>query len=171
MLYHVSEQADIARFEPRPSELVDSAVVWAINDARLCNYLLPRDCPRVTFYAGPQTTADDARRFLQGAAAVVIIEHGWLERVQNCRLCCYHLPPDRFELLDECAGYYVSRVSVTPTRIDVIDDVVSALQQRGVALRTVDSLWTFRDAVVASSLQFSIIRLRNARPREDVPCS
>ena len=49
-LFHVSEEAGIRRFEPRPGA-DGQPRVWAITDARLHNYLLPRDCPRVTFYA------------------------------------------------------------------------------------------------------------------------
>jgi hypothetical protein len=56
-LFHVSEQANIGRFDPRPSEFASVPVVWAIDDARLRNYLVPRDCPRVTFYAGPRPPA------------------------------------------------------------------------------------------------------------------
>ena len=52
MLFHISEESDIARFEPRASEYATGLVVWAIDETRLCNYLLPRECPRVTYYAG-----------------------------------------------------------------------------------------------------------------------
>ena len=48
MLFHVSEEFGIDRFEPRPSEYVSGFVVWAIDTDRLRNYLLPRECPRVT---------------------------------------------------------------------------------------------------------------------------
>ena len=57
-LYHVSETAGLQDFEPRPDR-AGNATVWAITDARLHNYLLPRDCPRVTFFALPTTTDDD----------------------------------------------------------------------------------------------------------------
>ena len=54
-LYHVSEEPDIEVFEPRPSpqnyESIKGNVVFAVNDIMLHNYLLPRDCPRVTYYA------------------------------------------------------------------------------------------------------------------------
>jgi hypothetical protein len=49
--------------------------------------------------------------------------------------------------------------------VEVFDDPVSELLQRGVKLRIVPNLWPLRDAVVASSLQFSMIRMRNALPR------
>lgn len=164
MLFHVSEKANIREFEPRPSEYTVEPVVWAIDADRLRNYLLPRDCPRVTYYAGPQTTAADRERLLGSCSAVVAIERGWLERVRRCRLYCYHLPPQTFECIDECAGYFVSRVSVVPAHVEALPDPLTELGRRGVDLRILPSLWPLRDAVVVSSLQFSFIRMRNARP-------
>jgi hypothetical protein len=57
MLFHVSEQADIDVFERRWSESAGQRLVWAIDEDHLRNYLLPRECPRVTFYAGAQTAS------------------------------------------------------------------------------------------------------------------
>ncbi len=165
MLFHVSEESGIERFEPRAPEDGDEPLVWAIDAERLRNYLVPRECPRVTYYAGRGTTRADADQFLGSSPAVVAVESGWLGRLRSCRLYCYHLPPDTFECVDECAGYFVSRLPVIPARVEVFDDVVAELLRRGVELRFVPSLWALRDAVVASSLQFSLIRMRNARPR------
>jgi uncharacterized protein DUF6886 len=165
MLFHVSEEAGIARFEPRMSASAGEPVVWAIEESRLCNYLLPRDCPRVTYYAGPATAAADVERFLGASSAVVAIESGWLERVRSTRLYCYQMPSDTFACVDECAGYYVSRVAVTPSGVEIVDDSLAALLARGVDVRILSSLWPPRDAVVASSLRFSMIRMRNALPR------
>jgi Family of unknown function (DUF6886) len=167
MLFHISELGDIRYFEPRLSEGTEGPAVWAIDEARLRNYLLPRECPRVTFYAGRQTTAEDAARFLGSSAAVVAIESTWVERVRRTRVYCYHLRPETFQLLDECAGYHVSRVPVAPVRVEALDDLPAELHRRGVELRVVPNLWPLRDAVVASSLQFSMIRMRNALPREE----
>jgi hypothetical protein len=165
MLFHVSEEPGIERFEPRPSQYTDQPVVWAIDAERLRNYLVPRDCPRVTYYAGRETTAADVERFLGSSPAVVAVESGWWERLRSCRLYCYHLPPDAFERLDEGAGYFVSRGPVAPARVQVFDDLMAELVRRGVELRFVPDLWPLRDAVVASTLQYSIIRMRNSRPR------
>ena len=185
MVFHVSEERDIERFEPRTGStivrrepsgrlILDTttksvadaiSVVWAIDGERLRNYLLPRDCPRVTYYAGPNTTAADRERFLGSSAAVVAIERRWLERLRRCRLYCYHLPADTFECADECAGYFVSQMPVQPTWVEIIDDAIAALMRRRVELRVLPTLWPLRDAVLESSLQFSMIRMRHARPR------
>jgi hypothetical protein len=165
MLFHVSEEGGIERFEPRGSAGGGDPAVWAIDARRLRNYLVPRECPRVTYYATHRTTDADVERFLGSSTAVIAIEWEWLERLRSCRLYCYHLPPEPFECLDECAGYFVSRVPVAPARVEVFDDPISELRRRDVDLRIVPNLWPLRDAVVASSLQFSIIRMRNALPR------
>jgi hypothetical protein len=165
MLFHVSEESGIKRFEPRSSPFADEPVVWAIDADRLRNYLLPRDCPRVTYYAGRDTTAADVERFLGSSPAIIAVESAWLERLRACRLYCYHMPRETFACIDECAGYFVSREAVVPTHVQVIDDLLAALLGRGVELRFVPELWSLRDAVVSSTLQFSLIRMRNASPR------
>jgi hypothetical protein len=166
MLFHISEEPGIEQFEPRASAGVTDPVVWAIDADHVRNYLVPRECPRVTYYAGRKTSDADIERFLGSSKAVIAIEREWSERLRSCRLYCYHMPPGTFECIDECAGYFVSRLPVVPTCVEAIDDPISELVRRGVELRIVPNLWPLRDAVVASSLQFSIIRMRNALPRE-----
>jgi hypothetical protein len=119
----------------------------------------------VTYYAGRETTLTDVERFLGASPAVVAVESGWLKRLRSCRLYCYHLPRETFEFIDECAGYFVSRVPVVPARVEVFEDSIAELFRRGVELRFVPSLCWLGDAVVASSLQFSLIRMRNTGPR------
>lgn len=169
IVFHVSEEPGIALFEPRKAETASVPLVWAIDTEHLRNYLLPRECPRVTYAAGPATTPADREGFLGSAAAVVAIESAWFARVRSARLYCYHLPGDRFELADACAGYFVSPEPVEPVRVDVIDDPVSALLERGVELRIQPELRRLREAVLRSTLAFSIIRWRNAAPRNEVP--
>jgi hypothetical protein len=166
MLFHVSEEPDIKLFHPRASKYVQEPVVWAIDSIHLRNYLLPRECPRVTFYAGDKTTPADLERFLGSSPAVVAVESGWLDRLRSCRLYCYHLPSRTFECIDECAGYFVSRKSIVPKSVEFFDDPITELLKRGVELRFVPSLWALRDAVIASTLQFSFIRMHNALSRE-----
>jgi len=52
-----------------------------------------------------------------------------------------------------------------PTQVQVVDDLVAALLGRGVELRLVPNLWPLRDAVISSTLRFSMIRMRNALQR------
>jgi hypothetical protein len=165
MLFHVSEESTIERFEPRISEYTDKPVVWAIDAEHLRNYLIPRQCPRVTYYAGRESTPADIERFLGSSPAVIAVESHWMEQLRSCRLYCYHLLPETFECIDECAGYFVSHVPVVPAFVEIVDDPIAELLRRGVELRFVPDLWPLRDAVIASTLQYSIIRMRNAMPR------
>jgi hypothetical protein len=164
IVFHVSEEPDIVVFEPRKIEPTGDPLVWAIDGDHLRNYLVPRECPRVTFYAGRRTSRADRERFLGASRAVVAIEADWFERVRSCSLFCYHLPGDTFRCIDETAGYFVSNTAVRPMSVDVIADPVSAILQRGVELRIVPNLWALRNAVIESTLEFSIIRWRNASP-------
>jgi hypothetical protein len=162
VLFHVSEEPGIVAFVPRPSKYAQEPVVWAVHDDKIRNYLVPRDCPRVTYYADARTNAADAERFLGRSTAVVAIEASWWNRIQSFTLYCYHLPSDTFECLDECAGYFVSREPVRPLEVEVIENPIAALLSRGVELRILPILGPLRDAVVASTLQFSIIRMPKA---------
>jgi pimeloyl-ACP methyl ester carboxylesterase len=134
-LFHVSEEPSIERFEPRASVYTDVPVVWAVDDERLRNYLLPRECPRVTYYAGRETTTEDVEHFLGSSQAVVAVESDWWERVRSCQLYSYRFDATPFECLDQCAGYFVSREAQIPSGVDVIGDVVSELLERRVELR------------------------------------
>jgi uncharacterized protein DUF6886 len=169
MLFHVSEDGGIERFQPRDIDRISERLVWAIDADRLRNYLVPRECPRVTYYAGVDTSQEDVNRFLGSSTAVVAVEQAWLARLRSARLYCYQLPPDTFESRDSCAGYFVSRAPVVPLDVRVIDDCLSELIGRGVEVRVMSNLWHLRDVVVSSTLQFSIIRMRNALPRTAAP--
>ena len=92
-------------------------------------------------------------------------EAAWLERVQASRLALYAMPETTFtEALPE-AGYWISRAAVTPVGATVVEDAMAALTAAGAEVRVLQDFWPLCDAVVASSLQFSIIRTRNVAPR------
>ena len=122
-IWHISETSGIERFEPRPDS-DGRERVWAIGESRLHNYLLPRDCPRVTFYAAATTSAADRARFfsVSDTESVVAIERGWLDRVRNTRLYLYQFAPDDFELTDAIAAYWISERTATPVERAVVDD-------------------------------------------------
>jgi hypothetical protein len=171
-LFHISDNPDITRFDPRPAPSPNAgqsgAMVWAIDRDHLHNYLLPRDCPRVTFYALPGSSAEDVARLIGYSRAryIVAIEACWLPAVRRQHLYCYELPPDTFTIVDPGAGYYISRVGVVPRAVTPIHDLLEALLAHDVELRVMRSLWKLHDAVIASTLQYSIIRMRHAQPRE-----
>ena len=169
-LYHISDKPGIKRFEPRPapskSAKQEGLMVWAIDYEHLHNYLLPRDCPRVTFFAKGDSDPKDVERLMGGSSAshVVAIEAGWLSEVRKQCLYQYEFDSEGFTCVDEIAGYWISRKPVVPVAETKINDVHSALLQHDVELRVMPSLWKLREVVIHSTLGFSIIRMHKARP-------
>jgi hypothetical protein len=168
-LFHFSEDPNITRFEPHvaPTARSTEPVVWAVDPAKSYLYLFPRDCPRVTFFASNETSKKDRQRFLGHTTAtrVVAIESAWLQRLRATSLYRYELDGDGFEIKDETAGYWVSLTAVEPTGVQPVGDLLAALGAEDVELRIMPSLWPLYEAVIASTLGFSIIRWRNAAPR------
>ena len=102
---------------------------------------------------------------LNGVTRVHVLEWAWWERFRSARVYLYLLPPQSFSLHNADAGYYISRESVPPVTQVVVDDVVRRHMEAGIELRVTDDLWPLWDRVTRSTLCFSGIRLRNARPR------
>jgi hypothetical protein len=167
----VSEDATIAQFRPHHARtaLTDELLVWAVDTRHLPLFWFPRDCPRATFWAGPATTDADVDRFLEGdrLRRVHVIEDAWRGRVASSVLQLYRMPTETFVEDDEVAGYWITRATVEPLERITIDDLIGRHAAAGIALRAESTLWPLWDAVTASTLAFSGIRLRNARPREE----
>lgn len=167
-LYHVSEEAGIEIFYPKPSpqfyKNTEGDVVFAINDTMLHNYLLPRQCPRVTFYAKPESAGSDIEKFIgiPQHKFVITVEDRWSEKIKQTMLYLYKLPDESFSILDEGAGYYVSYKPVKPVYIITVNDILTELDRRNAELRFIPSIKALADEISKSSLQFSIIRLKNA---------
>lgn len=66
-LFHVSEEANIEVFYPRTPARNDLdkniGLVWSIDKERLPNFLTPRDCPRVAYHIGKNTSELDKKDF------------------------------------------------------------------------------------------------------------
>jgi len=165
VLWHASDEPNIEVFHPHraPTALADDDLVWAIDDAHVPAYWFPRDCPRATFWIGPKTSDADVG-WMNGARRVHAIEWDWWDRFRGAKVHLYRMPPETFSVHDAGAGYYVSHESVTPLARTEIPDLVRQHADAGVELRLVDNLWPLWDHVTSSTLAFSGIRLRNARP-------
>ena len=162
------ERADIAHFVPRTlaSRPELPAAIWAIDEEHAPLYWLPRDCPRVAFWALPTSTPEDRARFLgQTAARIVIaIEAGaGSTGVRQATLFAYHLPGGSFSTT-EGPGYHIARVAVTPRRVEPVGDLLARIAARGVELRLTPSLWPLYHALLPATLHYSMIRMRNAQP-------
>jgi hypothetical protein len=164
-LWHVSDDGSIERFEPRADAAHDSPqpLLWAIDAAHLPAYWFPRECPRATFWAVDSTTDEDVERFLTGdrKRRVHAIESAWLAALRSARLFAYRLPQATFERYGRAAGYAVSRVAVEPLEVVELGDLLAWHAEANIELRVVPDLAGLRERVVATTLEFSGIRLRN----------
>ena len=164
-LWHVSENATIDRFEPHVSATAssDEPRVWAVDTRHLPFYWFPRECPRGTFWAASRTTPRDAA-LLSGASRIHLVETGWLGRMRSARVVAYRLPEATFTPDGEVGGYWLSRAAVEPVGVVELGDLVARHEASGIELRSVPNLWPTWNRVIASTLEFSGIRLHNALP-------
>lgn len=139
-------------------------MVWAIDAWHAPMYCVPRDCPRACFWPGPKTSAEDRERWFGGidAKMVIAIESAWLDRVRSTTLFRYTMPDATFVVNDDTAGHYVSRAAVVPLGVEPVGDLLAALAASNVELRITPTLVDLWQRVIASTLEFSGTRLRNA---------
>ena len=165
-LWHVSEDAAIERFTPHVSATaeLDEPLVWAIDTRHLPLYWFPRDCPRGTFWADAATDPYDAARLLAGSVRVHAIEEAWVERMHTTDVFAYRLPERVFDPHPDVGGYWLSRETVEPLEVRLLGDLVALHDDAGIELRVLSNLWPLWNEVVASTLEFSGMRLRNAQP-------
>lgn len=166
MLYHFSENPTVNQFVPRLSPVHPDwpPLVWAIDHDHAPLYFFPRNCPRVAFWKRPDSAAEDIERFFLHSRArmVITIEGAWAERIQRADLYVYEFPPDGFLCIDEGAGYFGSERTVEPCAVRPVGDLIAMLVHANVELRITPSLYPLHDAVSQSTLQYSMIRMRNA---------
>lgn len=167
---HFSEDPGITVFEPHVALTAqqDDAHVWAVDGARSPDYWFPRQCPRALAWTTSRTTAADAGRILGpgGGTRVHAVEYGWLERIRTARLFAYRLPAESFAPVGDPEPHaHVSTRTVHPLGPpEPVGDLLALHEAAGIQLRVLPSLNEFWADVVASTLGFSGVRLRNARP-------
>ncbi|GAA3043067.1 hypothetical protein GCM10010464_03880 [Pseudonocardia yunnanensis] len=175
---HFSEDPTIAEFVPHVAATarVSVAYVWAVDAQRAPSYWFPRQCPRVMAWARDGSTSSDVARIIgpYGGSRVHAVEYGWLERMRTVRLYAYRFPaavfrpyaepePDR-QFGEPEPSAHVTEVPVRPLGPpEPVGDLFTLHEEAGIELRVLPTLWTFWEAVTASTLGFSGIRLRNAR--------
>ncbi|MET9247565.1 DUF6886 family protein [Nonomuraea sp. NPDC003709] len=165
---HFSEDPTIERFVPHvaPTSILTESYVWAVDRDRCPDYWFPRACPRAMAWVGPRTTEEDTARIVGAGCGdrVHAIEYGWLQALKDVRLYAYRLPADGFAPIGDPPTAVVSTVAVTPLGPpERVGDLFELHEEAGIQLRVLPSLWPFWDEVIASTLEFSGIRLRNAR--------
>lgn len=163
-VFHFSEDPTIGEFVPHvaPTSAEPLPYVWAIDPEHQPAYWFPRDCPRVTYWP---TATGAGHPLLGGAGRVHAVEWGWLDRLRATVLYRYVFDAAAFTRQDDTAGYRVADRPVRPLRVEPVGDLLAAHADADVELRLVPNLWPLADLVVASGLDFSLIRMRNAVPR------
>lgn len=164
-LWHFSEDPDLRVFRPHVARTAveEDELVWAVDTRHAPFYWFPRACPRGCVWVDSETTGEDRERFFGHTAAtrLHVIGTAWVEQMQQARVHAYRLPGDAFER-HSVGGYWVSRATVEPIERVEVGDLFLRHAEAGIELRVTPDIWAFWDAVVASTLAFSGIRLRNA---------
>jgi hypothetical protein len=121
-------------------------------------------------WVGPRTTADDRARIIGpgGGERVHAIEYGWLERMRTVRLYAYRLPAALFRPFGKPRPHaMVASEPMTPLGPpERVHDLYGLHASAGIQIRVLPALWEFFDAVAASTVEFSGIRMRNAIGRD-----
>ncbi|MEV4518569.1 DUF6886 family protein [Dactylosporangium sp. NPDC049525] len=168
---HFSEDPTITRFVPHVAATAQQpeAYVWAVDHGRSPDYWFPRQCPRAMAWSGPGTTAEDRDRIVGAGCGerVHAVEFGWLEAIRTARVFAYRLPAATFAPFG--APVHHAHVAVEPVvplgPPEPVGDLFALHAAAGIQLRVLPNLWSFWDAVTASTMLFSGIRLGNALPR------
>ena len=168
-LFHVSEEDQIAVFKPRKPTRMDldqtKKFVWAIDEKALPNFITPRNCPRVCFHVGPNTSESDKETFLSSKTCshVIVIEFKWFETMKNTKLFLYEFNPEQFTLQDENAGYYISETTQIPIAKFEVVVLFQELFLRNVELRVVSNLWGIGDKIQRTTFKWSMCRMGYAQ--------
>lgn len=169
---HFSEDPTLTWFAPHVAATArrPEPYVWAVDAAHAPSYWFPRQCPRAMAWALPSTAEDDRALILGpgGGERVHAVEYGWLEAIRTVELYAYRFDSTGFRPFGDPARphAYVSEEPVAPLGpAEPVGDLLALHGKAGIQLRVLPNLWRFWDAVAASSLGFSGIRMRNALPR------
>jgi hypothetical protein len=166
---HFSEDPTITVFEPHVARTAreKDAYVWAVDAFQAPGYWFPRQCPRAMAWKSSRTTTADAAIILGPGSGprVHAVEYGWLPRIQSVDLFAYRLTADAFEPFGEPEPHaFVATEVVRPLGPpERVGDLLALHEADGIQLRVLPRLGAFWEAVTASTLEFSGIRLGNAQ--------
>jgi hypothetical protein len=168
---HFSEDPTITRFVPHVAATSREVepYVWAVDYRRAPDYWFPRQCPRAMAWVREDTTDLDRERIIGPGCGdrVHAIEYGWLAAMRATKLFAYRLPAGPFTPIGTPEpNAHVAVVPVEPLGPpEPVGDLIDCHAAAGIQLRVLDNLWPYWDSVITSSVGFSGIRLRNAKPR------
>jgi len=122
----------------------------------------------VTFWP-VRPPAAEAVALLGGAHRVHAVEWAWLPRIGDALLYRYEFDATPFRPWSSAAGYAVADDLVRPLAVRPFGDLLATHAEAGIELRLVPDLWPLAELVQRSGLEFSMIRMRNARGRAAAP--
>ena len=167
-LLHFSEDPDITVFRPHvPASSPDNPpLVWTVDEEHAPGFWFPRQCPRACCWSIGKKLTKIGATLLGANTRMHAIENGWLERMRTCKVYVYRFDPAPFTIhqVPE-AGYWATTETVTPLSVELIGDLLALHAKADIELRIVPNLWPVIDAIIASGLEFSISRSKNALPR------
>lgn len=166
---HFSEDPTITRFAPHVAATArqPEAYVWAVDYERAPDYWFPRQCPRALAWVTPETTEEDRERIIGpgGGLRVHAVEYGWLEQMRTTELYAYRFDAREFRSIGDTAHAHVAETEVVPLGPpERVGDLFELYEEADIQLRVLPTLLPFWDQVITTTLGFSGIRLRNARP-------
>ena len=167
-MLHFSEDPSITRSVPHVAATAPDTrpYVWAVDAAHAPSYWFPRQCPRAMAWVRTGTTDADRERVLgPGSGRVHLLEYGWLRRLQTAEVFAYRFDAAAFEPYGDDGDPHAF-VAAHPVRPlgppEPVGDLLALHEAARIELRLAHSLWPWWEAVVASTVGFSGIRLRNA---------
>lgn len=166
-LFHFSENGQIDKFGPRISKKIwdYKKYVWAISEKQSSNYLFPRSCPRICI-SGQEINLFRAwinAEQLDLANALIFYPETWQNQVENNKIWRYEFDNQNFTLIDEVAGYYVSKQIEIPIKKIRITNCLSQLAERRVIVKTVNpkKFLEIKTFTLKNTKRFSIIKWNN----------
>ena len=168
MFYHISEESNIKEFIPRKTEsFIDlPPVVWAIDEEHIVNYFFPRDCPRIIYRYSKNVTEEDKNIFFSNTVSntIIALENRWYNTIKNAILYKYIFEEDKFTLIEDIAGYYISEEKIIPKGMEKIENLLDEILKQNIELKFTPNIFPLRNSLIKSSINdYSIIRFRNAK--------
>jgi hypothetical protein len=164
----LSEDPDITEFVPHVASTAQQPepYVWAVDGDQAPAYWFPRNCPRATAWVTETTTPEDQHCILGpgGGRRVHAIEYPWLAAMSTTTVYAYRLPREPFRPIGEPRPYaWVASEPVRPLAPpEPLGDLIHLHERDGIQLRVLPRLGDFWAAVVASTLDYSGVRLANS---------
>ncbi|XMB67777.1 hypothetical protein RI065_04495 [Mycoplasmatota bacterium zrk1] len=164
-LYHVSDNKNIEIFEPRSANKswpgLYKQYVWAISSKMVHNYYFPRNCPRVCWMIGPNTSEDDKNYFKSFGEfkSLIFVKKAWEKTIEDTIIYRYEFDNKNFYPVDYSAGYYVSEREEIPKLVEIVD-LKEELKKSNVKLIFVEDLSKYQCESTERTFRFSNIRMK-----------